>query len=82
MDVCLLWVLCVVKVEVSATGRSSRVVLTSVWVWSWSLDNEEALTQGDEPHASRSKCVQLQVPAAFTVEERATLGIGEVAGWT
>jgi hypothetical protein len=48
MNVCLLWILCVVQVEVSATDWSLvQGSLTgrgmSKLVWSWSLVNEEAL---------------------------------------
>jgi hypothetical protein len=50
MDVCLLWVLCCCQVEVSASVWSlvqrSPTEVWCVWVWSWSLDNEEALRQG------------------------------------
>ena len=47
MDVCLLWVLCVVRYRsLLGADHLSRGVLPSVcvsWVWSWSLDNVEAL---------------------------------------
>jgi hypothetical protein len=47
MDVCLLWVLCVVRYwSPRRADHSSRGVLPSVvclTVWSWSLDSEEAL---------------------------------------
>jgi hypothetical protein len=46
MDVCLLWVLCVVRslcVGLITRPEESYRVLC-VWVCSWNLDNEEALT--------------------------------------
>ena len=41
MDVCLLWVLCIVRL-ITCPEESYRV--WCVWVWSWRLGNEEART--------------------------------------
>ena len=47
MDVCLLWVLCVVRYRsLLGADHLSRGVLSNVcvsWVWSWSLDNVQVL---------------------------------------
>ena len=47
MDVCLLWVLCVVRKTGLCDGPVTRPKeiyrVWCVWVWSWSLVNEEAL---------------------------------------
>jgi hypothetical protein len=45
MDVCLLWVLCVCQVEVSATGWSLVQRSPTDCVWSPNLTNEKAKTR-------------------------------------
>jgi hypothetical protein len=43
MDVCLLWVMCVVRL---ITRPEESYQVWCVWVWSWSIDNEEVLAIG------------------------------------
>jgi hypothetical protein len=42
MDVCLLWLMCIVRHRL-ITRPEDFCHLWCVWVWSWSIDNEEAL---------------------------------------
>ena len=68
MDVCLLWVLCVVRLRsLRRADHSSRGVLPTVvrrCVWSRNLKNEEATTHdGSQRHSKRNqeKCNHLQL---------------------
>ena len=68
MKVCLLWVLCVVRYRsLRRADHSSRGVrLWCVWVWSWILDNEEALAHWGLLCRGKKKFVTKICPAVVS----------------